>query len=99
MLLRRLRSRVECVKDVGSRKSKQAHTRQSSIPGGLALCLLPLRRVTLYNNKTFSVPATTPTKRPCTVHHFVKGQCLRCDEKIKATYQVTEKGLKALSEE
>lgn len=38
--------------------------------------------MTLYKNRTFSVPATTPTKRPCTVHHMVKGQCLRCDHKV-----------------
>lgn len=41
--------------------------------------------MTQYVKKTFSVPATTPTKRPCTIHHFVKGQCLRCDQRIEGT--------------
>lgn len=39
---------------------------------------------TQYTKKTFSVPATTPTKTVCKIHHFVKGQCLRCPEKIVA---------------
>jgi hypothetical protein len=38
--------------------------------------------MTLYQKKTFSVPATQPTKTPCGIHHFVKGKCLRCDQKI-----------------
>lgn len=38
----------------------------------------------LYQKPSFSVPATTPTKKPCAVHHFVKGKCLRCDERIVA---------------
>lgn len=41
--------------------------------------------LTLHHLKRFTVPATTPVKRPCTVHHFVKGQCLRCPEKIVKT--------------
>lgn len=40
--------------------------------------------MTLYKNRTFTVPATgQKSKRPCAVHHFVKGQCLRCDEKVE----------------
>lgn len=40
----------------------------------------------LHTRKTFSVPATTPTKIPCAVHHIVKGKCLRCDLKVVQTY-------------
>lgn len=39
--------------------------------------------MTLYNNKRFTVPATNAQRKtPCAVHHFVKGQCLRCPEKM-----------------
>lgn len=35
-----------------------------------------------YTKKRFSLPSTEPTKVPCKIHHFVKGKCLRCPEKI-----------------
>jgi hypothetical protein len=45
----------------------------------------------LYRKKSFQVPASVPTKRPCAIHHFDKrGNCLRCPEKIR--YTVTDKG-------
>jgi hypothetical protein len=36
-----------------------------------------------YTSKTFTLPVATPTKRPCKVHHIVKGKCLRCDHVVK----------------
>lgn len=37
----------------------------------------------LYTKRSFTLPATEPSKKvPCAIHHFVKGQCLRCPEKI-----------------
>jgi hypothetical protein len=51
-----------------------------------------------YTSKTFSVPATTPTKRPCGIHHFVKGQCLRCDQKVTGYAEITPEGQSALRE-
>jgi hypothetical protein len=44
----------------------------------------------LHTKKTFSVPATTPTKTPCAIHHIVKGKCLRCDHKVVQTYSKAE---------
>lgn len=53
--------------------------------------------MTQYVKKTFSVPATTPTKRPCAIHHFdKKGNCLRCPEKIR--YTVTDAGRDVLTD-
>ena len=37
----------------------------------------------LHTRKSFSVPATTPTKTLCAVHHIVKGKCLRCPHVVK----------------
>lgn len=38
----------------------------------------------LHTKKSFTVPATgEKSKKPCAVHHFVKGKCLRCDERIQ----------------
>jgi hypothetical protein len=37
----------------------------------------------LYQKSKFTVPAAEPQKKTlCKIHHFVKGQCLRCPEKI-----------------
>ena len=36
-----------------------------------------------YTDKKFTVPVATPQKRPCKVHHIVKGKCLRCDHVVK----------------
>lgn len=48
--------------------------------------------MTLYQRKSFQVPSTAPTKKtPCKIHHFVKGQCLRCPQKIVAQKADTEK--------
>lgn len=46
----------------------------------------------LYKKPSFSVPSTTPTKKPCGVHHFVKGQCLRCPQKVTGRAEITDKG-------
>ena len=37
--------------------------------------------MTKYQQKSFTVPATNATKVPCAIHHFVKGECLRCGMK------------------
>jgi hypothetical protein len=39
--------------------------------------------MTLYQKKSFSVPATHPVKTLCAVHHIVKGKCLRCPHVVK----------------
>lgn len=48
--------------------------------------------MTLYQQKKFSVPATTPTKRPCKIHHMVKGKCLRCPHKVVEVKKVEANG-------
>lgn len=51
-----------------------------------------------YTAPKFTVPATNPTKRPCKIHHFVKGQCLRCPQKLVQRVEITEAGKAALKE-
>lgn len=42
--------------------------------------------MTLYRQKSFTVPTIERrSKVPCAVHHFVRGECMRCDEKIRTT--------------
>jgi hypothetical protein len=43
----------------------------------------PRLLMTLYQKKSFSVPATHPVKTLCAVHHIVKGKCLRCPHVVK----------------
>jgi hypothetical protein len=62
-----------------------------------------------YQQPSFSVPSTTPSKTPCAVHHIVKGKCLRCDHTVVGVtartipdgyecFTATPEGRQALSE-